>query len=270
VVGLDSDAYTIHKNETAWVTDSIELKAGGQLPAGGWDQKLSAHNERCGNRMHAALSELHVLPPSDTDPSRAGIISHDRDISTRHESERLQVDDRGIDSGGAKIIQRQNLAGEEEQMAIMTSEQRQMLRLQITAFKYLSKSLPLPPDMLPRLFGSQEVSKADTSDRTVNDDENPKCVNCDTNNTESTDTMVFCEGCRWTVHQECYGVPFIPEGQWLCRKCQLMGSSAPTCIFCPNIDGAFKQTNNIRWAHVLCAIWIPEVSMANEMFMEPV
>jgi len=43
-----------------------------------------------------------------------------------------------------------------------------------------------------------------------------------------------------------------------------------TCIFCPNVDGAFKQTNTLRWSHLLCAIWIPEVSLGNTTFMEPV
>lgn len=43
-----------------------------------------------------------------------------------------------------------------------------------------------------------------------------------------------------------------------------------TCIFCPNTDGAFKQTNSSRWSHLLCAIWIPEVSLGNPTFMEPV
>jgi len=43
-----------------------------------------------------------------------------------------------------------------------------------------------------------------------------------------------------------------------------------TCIFCPNTDGAFKQTNSSKWAHLLCAMWIPEVSLGNHTFMEPV
>ena len=42
-----------------------------------------------------------------------------------------------------------------------------------------------------------------------------------------------------------------------------------TCIFCPNTEGAFKQSSN-RWAHLLCAMWIPEVNLGNYAFMEPV
>lgn len=121
------------------------------------------------------------------------------------------------------------------------------------------------------------------------EEQDTKCAVCDDGDCENTNAIVFCDGCDLAVHQECYGVPFIPEGQWLCRKCQLIGRGTPvsifvplvspgrvtnipqTCIFCPNVDGAFKQTANPqRWSHLLCAIWIPEVSLGNTTFMEPV
>ena len=43
-----------------------------------------------------------------------------------------------------------------------------------------------------------------------------------------------------------------------------------SCIFCPSEGGAFKQTTNSRWAHLLCASWIPEVGVANTVYMEPI
>lgn len=42
------------------------------------------------------------------------------------------------------------------------------------------------------------------------------------------------------------------------------------CIFCPNEGGAYKQTNKGAWAHLLCAIWIPEVGVSNSVYMEPI
>lgn len=102
------------------------------------------------------------------------------------------------------------------------------------------------------------------------EEQDTKCSVCDDGDCENTNAIVFCDGCDLAVHQECYGVPYIPEGQWLCRKCQLLGRGTPTCIFCPNVDGAFKQTNNSKWSHLLCAIWIPEVSLGNMSLMEPV
>lgn len=119
--------------------------------------------------------------------------------------------------------------------------------------------------------------------------EDSTCAICDDSEGENTNAIVFCDGCNLAVHQDCYGVPYIPEGQWLCRKCTVspetpVVSPAPplffeviltapvsqSCILCPNEGGAFKQTVLGDWVHLLCAIWIPETRVMNETFMEPI
>ena len=50
----------------------------------------------------------------------------------------------------------------------------------------------------------------------------------------------------------------------------LSPESPVKCLFCPNSSGAFKQTTSLQWAHLLCAMWIPEVGVSNPVYMEPV
>lgn len=58
-------------------------------------------------------------------------------------------------------------------------------------------------------------------------------------------------------------------GQWLCRTCSM--GKKPDCVLCPNKGGAMKSTRSgTKWAHVSCALWIPEVSIGSVDRMEPI
>ncbi|CAN3360489.1 hypothetical protein DICA1_D12134 [Diutina catenulata] len=97
-----------------------------------------------------------------------------------------------------------------------------------------------------------------------------RCAVCNDSDCDSDNAIVFCDGCDIAVHQECYGIAFIPEGSWLCRWCMIARGSEPACVFCPSRTGAFKQLDNSQWAHVLCGLWINELYFANPIYMEPI
>ncbi|XP_067233100.1 protein Jade-1 [Chanodichthys erythropterus] len=100
-------------------------------------------------------------------------------------------------------------------------------------------------------------------------DEDVVCDVCRSPEGEDGNEMVFCDKCNVCVHQACYGILKVPQGNWLCRTCAL--GVQPKCLLCPRRGGALKPTRSgTKWVHVSCALWIPEVSIGCPEKMEPI
>uniref|UniRef100_A0A0A9WA61 Protein AF-10 n=1 Tax=Lygus hesperus TaxID=30085 RepID=A0A0A9WA61_LYGHE len=99
------------------------------------------------------------------------------------------------------------------------------------------------------------------------------CCVCSDDRGWTENPLVYCDGpgCTVAVHQACYGIVTVPIGNWYCRKCESADRNIKVkCELCPNKDGALKPTDNNAWAHVVCALYIPEVRFGNVTTMEPI
>nr|XP_054599884.1 protein AF-17 isoform X2 [Nothobranchius furzeri] len=99
------------------------------------------------------------------------------------------------------------------------------------------------------------------------------CCVCSDERGWAENPLVYCDGhgCTVAVHQACYGIVQVPTGPWFCRKCESQERAARVrCELCPHKDGALKRTDSGGWAHVVCALYIPEVQFANVLTMEPI
>jgi len=88
------------------------------------------------------------------------------------------------------------------------------------------------------------------------------CAVCGDGMSEDANQIIYCDGCDLAVHQQCYGVPYIPEGSWKCERC--LSDTPAECVLCHDRTRhqALRRTTTGEWVHVLCALWAPHTRLS--------
>lgn len=82
--------------------------------------------------------------------------------------------------------------------------------------------------------------------------------------------LLVCQECKVTVHASCYGVTSLPVREpWMCSRCVDQNIAAECCL-CSLRGGALKRTTDGRWAHMICAIVVSDVTFDNIITKEPI
>nr|XP_010326927.1 histone-lysine N-methyltransferase ATX2 [Solanum lycopersicum] len=136
---------------------------------------------------------------------------------------------------------------------------------ELSKSKILAKSLKLASSKnqdLPAGYRSVRVKWKDLD----------KCNVCHMDEEYENNLFLQCDKCRMMVHARCYGEREPMDGVlWLCNLCRPGAPVVPPpCCLCPVIGGAMKPTTDGRWAHLACAIWIPETCLSDIKKMEPI
>ncbi|XP_057540933.1 histone H3-lysine(4) N-trimethyltransferase ATX1-like [Amaranthus tricolor] len=98
-----------------------------------------------------------------------------------------------------------------------------------------------------------------------------RCNVCHMDEEYENNLFLQCDKCRMMVHARCYGEESVDGGLWLCNLCRVGAPEfTPPCRLCPVLGGAMKPTTDGHWAHLACAIWIPETCLADIKKMEPI
>ena len=127
-------------------------------------------------------------------------------------------------------------------------------------------SIPKP---LPKRSSASTTPQKPSPANLLEDESSPKsdddgevCDICGMGYSEPDDMLVFCDRCNLAVHQGCYGVSKLPEGEWLCSVCRRGRLPSETfCCVCLHAGGAMHPTADGRFVHLICVYYTPELSL---------
>ncbi|TVY15751.1 Origin recognition complex subunit 4 [Lachnellula arida] len=77
-----------------------------------------------------------------------------------------------------------------------------------------------PIDSADDVQAAQDAEVAASEEEPDEEEEEAACSICSKLSSRKGNQILFCDRCDKAVHQKCYGVPVIPEGDWFCRDCE--------------------------------------------------
>lgn len=143
------------------------------------------------------------------------------------------------------------------------------------------------PEVLPASWTIQVTGRPPAEVAADVDEAEPAedavCMCCFDGSSKDGNNIVFCDGCNAALHQACYGVSEVPEGDYFCDRCQEVKELAEDddfnvheakvaimCCLCPMIHGGLKPTTDGRWVHLCCATWAQDSIIRDLTDMSPV
>ena len=124
-------------------------------------------------------------------------------------------------------------------------------------------------DCLLPFYGVYRSSPSGGSDKGTSSKRPGECSVCVSNPEGSLLNKVLeCHSCGVRVHQLCCGVVDEAPSRWVCPPCKDKLDAPPPCELCPVRGGVLQRVKGGGWAHLVCALWLPELGFEDPATMK--